>query len=115
MPGIMTGMILAMARGAGEVAPIILVGGTSFAQKLPLEVDFGSPQTAFGFPWGVNRVFYHLGFQIYSVGFTQSNPDATKPLVYTTTLLLITIVVILNLAAIWLRSRLQRKFVGSKF
>jgi ABC-type phosphate transport system permease subunit len=106
MPGIMTGMILAMARGAGEVAPLMLVGAVKMAPELP----FAAVP-----PFGINRSFMHLGFHIYDVGFQSQNSEAAKPMVYTTTLLLILIVLMLNVFAIWLRTRLKRKFVSSQF
>lgn len=108
MPGIMTGMILAMARGAGEVAPLMLVGAVKLAPELPISASPGEY-------FGVNRSFMHLGFHIYDLGFQSQNSEAAKPLVFTTTLLLVSIVAFLNLAAIWLRSRLKRRFVGMKF
>jgi len=108
MPGIMTGMILAMARGAGEVAPLMVVGAVKFAPELPVSA---SPAEYFG----INRSFMHLGFHIYDMGFKSQNSEASKPLVFTTTLLLIGLITILNLSAIWLRSRLRRKFVGVQF
>jgi ABC-type phosphate transport system permease subunit len=108
MPGIMTGMILAMARGAGEVAPLMLVGAVKLAPELPIAL---SPDEQFG----INRSFMHLGFHIYDLGFQSQNSEAAKPLVFTTTLLLITIIAVLNLSAVWLRSRLRRKFVGTQF
>jgi ABC-type phosphate transport system permease subunit len=108
MPGIMTGAILAMARGAGEVAPLMLVGAVKVAAELPISA---SPTEHFG----VNRSFMHLGFHIYDLGFQSQNSEASKPLVFTTTLLLITIVAVLNITAVLLRSRLRRKFVGAKF
>ncbi|MEM7205167.1 MAG: phosphate ABC transporter permease PstA [Planctomycetota bacterium] len=106
MPGIMTGAILAMARGAGEVAPLMLVGAVKLAPSLPVDSEF---------PFGANRSFMHLGFHIYDLGFQSQNSEAAKPMVYTTTLLLITLIALLNLAAIWLRKRLHRKFVGGHF
>jgi ABC-type phosphate transport system permease subunit len=106
MPGIMTGMILAMARGAGEVAPLMLVGAVKLAQELPFD---WTP------PFGINNSFMHLGFHIYDVGFQSQNSEAAKPMVFTTTLLLIAIVATLNITAIWLRSRLRRKFVANQF
>jgi len=106
MPGIMTGMILAMARGAGEVAPLMLVGAVKLAPELPLEGAF---------PFGLDRSFMHLGFHIYDVGFQSQNSEAAKPMVFTTALLLIAIVALLNVAAIWIRARLKRKFVGNQF
>ena len=106
MPGIMTGMILAMARGAGEVAPLMLVGAVKLAPELPIS---STP------PFGLNRSFMHLGFHIYDVGFQSQNSEAAKPMVFTTTLLLVLIVAILNFFSVWLRSRLRRKFVSEKF
>ncbi len=107
MPGIMTGFILAMARGAGEVAPLMLVGAVKLAPDLPLDGIF-----PFLHP---ERSFMHLGFHIYDVGFQSQNSEAAKPMVYTTTLLLISIVAVLNLSSVWVRTRLRRKFVRSKF
>jgi phosphate transport system permease protein len=105
MPGITTGMILAIARGAGEVAPLMLVGAVKVAPALPLDASF-----PFVHP---ERSFMHLGFHIYDLGFQSQNSEAAKPMVFTTTLLLIAIVVTLNLAAIWMRGRLQRRFRGT--
>jgi phosphate transport system permease protein len=107
MPGIMTGFILAMARGAGEVAPLMLVGAVKLAPDLPLDGVFPYLHP--------ERSFMHLGFHIYDVGFQSQNSEAAKPMVYTTTLLLIFIVAVLNLSSVWIRGRLRRKFVGSKF
>jgi len=106
LPGIMTGMILAMARGAGEVAPLMLVGAVKLAPELPIDL---AP------PFGLNRSFMHLGFHIYDVGFQSQNSEAAKPMVFTTTLLLIFIVATLNVFAIWLRSRLRKRFVETQF
>ena len=105
MPGIMTGMILAMARGAGEVAPLMLVGAVKLAPELPLDGIF-----PFVHP---ERSFMHLGFHIYDLGFQSQNSEAAKPMVFTTTLLLIFIVVALNCLAIWIRARLQRRFTST--
>jgi phosphate transport system permease protein len=105
MPGITTGAILAMARGAGEVAPLMLVGAVKLAPELPLDGTF-----PFVHP---ERSFMHLGFHIYDLGFQSQNSEAAKPMVFTTTLLLITIVVALNLTAITVRARLHRRFKGS--
>jgi len=106
MPGIMTGMILAVARGAGEVAPLMLVGAVKLAPDLPLDGTF-----PFIHP---ERSFMHLGFHIYDVGFQSQNSEAAKPMVYTTTLLLIAIVVLLNLVAIGVRARLRKKFRAAR-
>ncbi|MBI1372615.1 MAG: ABC transporter permease subunit [Phycisphaera sp.] len=107
MPGIMTGAILAMARGAGEVAPLMLVGAVKLAPHLPIDSVFPYVHP--------ERSFMHLGFHIYDVGFQSQNSEAAKPMVYTTTLLLILIVAVLNLAAIYLRARLRRRFVANQF
>ncbi len=105
MPGIMTGMILAVARGAGEVAPLMLVGAVKVADKLPIDTTF-----PFVHP---ERSFMHLGFHVYDLGFQSQNSEASKPMVFTTTLLLIAIVVVLNMAAVRVRSRLRRAQEGS--
>jgi phosphate transport system permease protein len=107
MPGIMTGFILAIARGAGEVAPLMLVGAVKLAPALP--IDGSAPYVH------PERSFMHLGFHIYDVGFQSQNSEAAKPMVFTTTLLLITIIALLNIAAIRVRTRLRRKFVGGTF
>jgi len=107
LPGIMTGLILAMARGAGEVAPLMLVGAVKLAPALPIDGVF-----PFLHP---ERSFMHLGFAIFDLGFQSQNSEAAKPMVYTTTLLLIVIIAVLNLTAIWLRARLRRKFAGGQF
>jgi phosphate transport system permease protein len=107
MPGIMTGLILALARGAGEVAPLMLVGAVKLAPELPLDGTF---------PYlHLERSFMHLGFHIYDLGFQSQNSEAAKPMVFTTTLLLIAIVVLLNVAAITVRSRLRARYVTGKF
>jgi ABC-type phosphate transport system permease subunit/ABC-type phosphate transport system auxiliary subunit len=106
-PGILTGAILAMARGAGEVAPLMLVGALASAPDLPLDSEFP-------FFHG-SRSFMHLGYQIYTLGFQSQNSEAARPMVFTCTLLLILIVAVLNITAIFLRSRLKRQFQGSQF
>ena len=106
-PGIITGFILAMARGAGEVAPMMLVGAIPLATELPLDGEFP-------FLHG-SRSFMHLGFQIYSLGFQSQNSEAAKPMVFTATLLLLSIVTVLNQTAIWLRASLRKRFQSSQF
>ncbi len=107
MPGIMTGLILAMARGAGEVAPLMLVGVVKMAPELP--IDGILPYLH------LERSFMHLGFHIFDVGFQSRNSEAAKPMVYTTTLLLITLVFVMNAASVYLRNRLKRKFFTGHF
>jgi phosphate transport system permease protein len=98
-------MILAMARAAGEVAPLMIVGMVKLAPALP--VDGTAPFVH------LERKFMHLGFHIYDVGFQSPNVEATKPLVFATSLLLIAVVTIVNLTAIMIRNRLRRKYAGS--
>ncbi len=105
MPGILTGAILAVARGAGEVAPLMLTGVVKLAPSLPLD---GVPPFLH-----LERKFMHLGFHIYDVGFQSPNVEAAKPMVYAAVLVLLVLVVVLNLAAITLRNRLRRKLRGS--
>jgi phosphate transport system permease protein len=107
IPGILTGIILAMARGAGEVAPLMLVGVVKLAPSLPL--DDISPYIH------PERKFMHLGFHIYDLGFQSPDAEAAKPMVYATTLLLILIVIVMNLAAITLRNRIRKKFASNTF
>ncbi len=107
MPGIMTGLILAMARGAGEVAPLMLVGVKKESPDLPLDTVFPYIHP--------ERSFLHLAYMIYDVGFQSPDSEAAKPMVYTTTLLLIAIVALLNVAAVRMRQRLRRKFVTTQF
>lgn len=103
-PAILTGVILAVARAAGEVAPLMLVGVVKLAPTLPLDPNF---------PYlHLDRKFMHLGFHIYDVGFQSPNVEAARPLVYATALLLVTLIVALNLTAITLRSRLERLYRG---
>ena len=105
LPGILTGLILAMARAAGEVAPLMLTGVVKLAPSLPLDGSW----PFFHF----DRKFMHLGFHIYDVGFQSPNVEAAKPMVYITTLVLITVVVLLNCTAIVLRNHLRKKYAGS--
>lgn len=104
MPGILTGAILAMARGAGEVAPLMLVGAVKLNQDLPV-----SGEAPF---MHLERSFMHLGFHIYDLGFQSPDSQAARPLVWTTTLLLLTIVICLNLVAIVVRARLRARLSG---
>jgi phosphate transport system permease protein len=98
----MTGLILAIARAAGEVAPLMLVGVVKLAPSLPLDGNYPFLH--------LDRKFMHLGFHIYDVGFQSPNVEAARPLVYATSFLLILIIVILNLAAIRIRNRLREQY-----
>ncbi|HEB58056.1 MAG TPA: phosphate ABC transporter permease PstA, partial [Gammaproteobacteria bacterium] len=101
-PAIMTGLILAVARAAGEVAPLMLVGVVKLAPSLPLDGNFPYMH--------LDRKFMHLGFHIYDVGFQSPNVEAARPLVYATSLLLVVVIVALNLVAIGIRNRLREKY-----
>jgi phosphate transport system permease protein len=101
-PSILTGLILAMARAAGEVAPLMLTGVVKLAPALPFDTSWPFLH--------LERKFMHLGFHIYDVGFQSPNVDAARPMVFMTTVLLLVIVVLLNLTAIRLRSRLRRRY-----
>lgn len=103
-PAMMTGLILAVARAAGEVAPLMLVGVVKLAPALPLDGYFPFLH--------LERKFMHLGFHIYDVGFQSPNVEAARPLVYATALLLVIVIMGLNLLAIRLRNRLREEFRG---
>ncbi|MEN6541266.1 phosphate ABC transporter permease PstA [Parvibaculum sp.] len=107
MPGIMTGLILAMARGAGEVAPLMIVGVVKLAPELPLDGAFPFIH--------LERSFMHLGFHIYDVGFQSRNSEAGRSMVFVTALVLMALVLALNTFSINVRNRLKRKFAGDKF
>jgi phosphate transport system permease protein len=107
VPGILTGVILAMARGAGEVAPLMITGVVKLAPEMPFDGTWPFLH--------LDRKFMHLGFHIYDVGFQSPNIEAAKPMVFTTTLLLIAIVILLNLFAIRLRDRIRKRYQTGAF
>jgi len=101
-PAMMTGVILAIARAAGEVAPLMLVGVVKLAPSLPLDGNY---------PYlHLDQKFMHLGFHIYDVGFQSPNVEAARPLVYATSLLLVIVIALLNLTAVSIRNRLREKY-----
>jgi phosphate transport system permease protein len=101
-PAIMTGVILAIARAAGEVAPLMLVGVVKLAPSLPLDMNY---------PYlHLDQKFMHLGFHIYDVGFQSPNVEAARPLVYATALLLVVVIALLNFSAIAIRNHLREKY-----
>ncbi len=101
-PAMMTGLILAVARAAGEVAPLMLVGVVKLAPTLPLDANY---------PYlHLDQKFMHLGFHIYDVGFQSPNVEAARPLVYATAFLLVVIIALLNLTAVSLRNRLRERY-----
>jgi len=101
-PAMMTGLILAVARAAGEVAPLMLVGAVKLAPSLP--VDMNAPFIH------LERKFMHLGFHIYDVGFQSPNVEAAQPLVYATALILVGVIIVLNISAIYIRNHLREKY-----
>jgi phosphate transport system permease protein len=102
LPGILTGLILAVARATGEVAPLMLTGVVKLAPALPLDWHFPFVH--------LDRKFMHLGFHIYDVGFQSPNVEAAKPMVYVTTFILVMVVILLNITAIALRNQMKKKF-----
>ncbi len=101
-PAMMTGVILAVARAAGEVAPLMLVGVVKLAPSLPLNANYPFLH--------LDQKFMHLGFHIYDVGFQSPNVEAARPLVYATALLLVIVIALLNLSAIYIRNHLREKY-----
>jgi phosphate transport system permease protein len=101
-PAMMTGLILAVARAAGEVAPLMLVGVVKLAPSLPVDGNY---------PYlHLDQKIMHLGFHIYDVGFQSPNVEAARPLVYATALLLVLVIALLNLSAVTIRNRLREKY-----
>lgn len=101
-PGIMTGLILAMARAAGEVAPLMITGVVKLAPALPIDGRFPFVH--------LDRKFMHLGFHIYDIGFQSPNVEAAKPMVFVTTLLLVLIVLAMSSVAIYLRNKMKKRY-----
>jgi len=107
IPGILTGLILAMARGAGEVAPLMLVGVVKLAPSLPIDGIYPF--------FHLDQKFMHLGFHIFDLGFQSPDSEAAKPMVFATTFFLIALVMALNLGAIILRERIRRRYATAAF
>ncbi|NOY13506.1 MAG: phosphate ABC transporter permease PstA [Deltaproteobacteria bacterium] len=106
-PGIMTGLILAMARAAGEVAPLMITGVVKLAPSLPIDGHFPFIH--------LDRKFMHLGFHIYDIGFQSPNVEAAKPMVFVTTLLLVLIVLLMSSVAIHLRNKMKKRYTFGTF
>jgi phosphate transport system permease protein len=98
-------MILAMARAAGEVAPLMIVGMVKLAPSLPVDGEFPFAH--------LDRKFMHLGFHLFDLAFQSPNVEAAKPLVFATALLLVLLVLVMNLTAISVRNYLRRKYASS--
>lgn len=98
----MTGLILAVARAAGEVAPLMLVGVVKLAPTLPINGNYPY--------FHLDQKFMHLGFHIYDVGFQSPNVEAARPLVFATAFLLVVVIALLNQLAVTIRNRLREKY-----
>jgi len=101
-PAMMTGLILAIARAAGEVAPLMLVGVVKLAPSLPIDGNYPFVH--------LDQKIMHLGFHVYDVGFQSPSVEAARPLVYATSMVLVMLIVILNIAAIKIRTNLREKY-----
>jgi len=100
-PAMLTGVILAVARAAGEVAPLMLVGVAKLAPQVPVDGDFPFLH--------LERKFMHLGYHIFDAAFHGGDVQAAMPLVYATALLLVLVILVLNLTAIFLRHHLSTR------
>lgn len=101
-PAMMTGLILAIARAAGEVAPLMLVGVVKLAPSLPIDGNYPFIH--------LDQKIMHLGFHIFDVGFQSPNVEAARPLVYATALMLVILIIALNMTAIKIRNNLREKY-----
>lgn len=104
LPGVMTGLILAMARAVGEVAPLLMTGVVKLAPALPVDSHFPFVH--------LERSFMHLGFHIYDLGFQSRSTELSRPMVFASTTLLVAVVLLLNFVAIKVRSQLRKRFEG---
>ncbi len=104
-PAMMTGLILAVARAAGEVAPLMMVGVVKLAPSLAVDANYPFLH--------LDRKFMHLGFHIYDVGFQSPNVEAARPLVFATALTLVILIIALNFAAIKIRNHLREKYISA--
>ena len=98
LPGILTGAVLAISRGAGEVAPILFTGAAYFLPDLPTHL---------------NSQFMHLGYHTYVLATQSPDVEATRPLLYATVLVLLLLTFALNLVAVIIRTRTRRKAAGA--
>ncbi len=96
MPGIFTGGILAVSRGAGEVAPILFTGAAYYLPYLPGKL---------------NDQFMELGYHIYVMATQSPDIEKTKPILYGTVLVLLALTFLLNFVAVLIRSKMRRSRV----
>lgn len=101
-PSMLTGLILAVARAAGEVAPLMLVGVVKLAPSLPLDTQF---------PYlHLEQQFMHLGYHVFDLATQSPNVEAAMPQAFATAFLLVAVVTALNLSAVVLRGRLRERY-----
>ncbi len=101
-PSMLTGLILAVARAAGEVAPLMLVGVVKLAPSLPLDTQF---------PYlHLEQQFMHLGYHVFDLATQSPNVEAAMPQAFATAFLLVALVTALNLSAVVLRGRLRERY-----
>ena len=98
LPGILTGAILAISRGAGEVAPILFTGVAYYLPKLPTSL---------------HDQFMQLGYHVYVLSTQSPDVDATRPILYATVLVLLLLTFALNATAVVVRSKMRRRFAGA--
>jgi phosphate transport system permease protein len=98
VPGILTGAILSISRGAGEVAPILFTGAAYFLPTLP-----HTPHDQ----------FMQLGYHVYVLATQSPDVDATRPLLYATVLVLLILTFALNASAIVVRSHMRKRLSGT--
>ncbi|MYF01304.1 MAG: phosphate ABC transporter permease PstA [Gammaproteobacteria bacterium] len=101
-PSMLTGLILAVARAAGEVAPLMLVGVVKLAPALPLNTEF---------PYlHLEQQFMHLGYYVYDLATQSPNVEAAMPQAFAAAFLLVAVVAALNLSAVIMRGRLRERY-----
>jgi phosphate transport system permease protein len=92
--GMLTGAILAISRGAGEVAPILFTGAAYYLPQLPTKL---------------NDQFMELGYHVYVLTTQSPDVEATKPVLYSTVFVLLAVTFALNFAAVLIRSKIRRR------
>ncbi|MBN2573111.1 MAG: phosphate ABC transporter permease PstA [Deltaproteobacteria bacterium] len=98
VPGMLTGAILAVSRGAGEVAPLLFTGAAYYLPALPHTL---------------HDQFMQLGYHVYVLATQSPDVDATRPLLYATVLVLLALTFALNASAVWVRSRMRKRIASS--
>ncbi len=91
--GVMTGTILAISRGAGEVAPVLFAGAAYFLPLLPAHPT---------------HQFMHMGYHVYVLSTQSPDVEASKPILYSTVLVLLVLTFLLNVTAIIIRNRMRQ-------